>query len=144
MVLPALRAQPLMPSPPPSTTPAAQRNALNALRAQVNWFRNATRTAPSYATGNYGMVLHQFQLMREAYNAFKATLTPNQLTAGANELAELEAGLDILQEAFDDYQQDVAVGRSPNAAFKSMCQVLNGAASVWLKELNKTAKRLRL
>src|SRR5712671_3464830 len=78
----------------PPTTPNSQRNTLNALRAQVNWFRNATHRAPNFITGNYEMVWQQFQQMRSAYNEFKATLTPNQLTAAANELAQLEAGLD--------------------------------------------------
>src|SRR5258705_4107764 len=95
-----LHAQlPLATSPP--TTPTAQRNALNALRAQVNWFRNATRTAPNYATGNYDYVWQQFQRLRRAYDEFKATLTPKQSASGANELVELDAGLNILEEAFD-------------------------------------------
>ena len=136
-----LRAQLPLPASPPAT-PAAQLNALSALRAQANWFRNATQTAPNYPTGNYDLLWQQFQLLRRAYTEFKATLTPKQLASGANELAELDAGLDILQEAFDEYQQDVAARRSPAAAFKSMCQVLNEAAALWLQELNKAIKRL--
>jgi len=82
--------------------------------------------------------------LRAAYDQFKATLTPNQLASGANELAELEAGLDILQEAFDEYQQDVAAGRSQAAAFRSLCRVLDEAAGLWLQELNKVAEKLRV
>ena len=145
-----LRAQPpfypfYYPPPPPfqpPTTRNAQRNALNAIRAQDKWLRNATRTSSSYATGGYGLVWQQFQLLRQAYAAFKATLTVSQLQAGANELAELDAGLDILQQAFDQYQQDVAAGRSQTQALRSMCKVLNEGADVWLHELNKVARRL--
>ncbi|SPE59962.1 exported hypothetical protein [Verrucomicrobia bacterium] len=145
----ALRAQLPVPFPPPPlirppTTPTAQRNALSVLRSQVDWFRNATRTAPGYATGGYDEVRRQFDLLRAAYDQFKATLTPNQLASGANELAELEAGLDILQEAFDEYQQDVAAGRSQAAAFRSLCRVLDEAAGLWLQELNKVAEKLRV
>jgi hypothetical protein len=144
-----LRAQPSLRDAssltiPPLATSEAQRKALNAVRSQVDWFRNATRIAPSYVTGSYDNIWQQFQMLRGAYDAFKATLTPNQLKSAGNELAELEAGLDILQEAFDEYQQDVAAGRSPIAALRSMCQALDEAAGVWLQELNKTAMRLRV
>ncbi len=137
------RAQLVWPFAPP-TTPQAQRNALNVLHSRVNWFRNATRNAPNFATGNYAMVWQEFQQLRDAYSAFKATLTPDKLAAGANELAELDAGLDILQQAFDEYQQDVAAGRATHAAFESMCQALNEGAALWLQELDRVAKQLRI
>jgi hypothetical protein len=127
---------------PPPTNPTAQRNALNAVRAQANWVRNAIRTASSYASGGYGVVWQQFQILRQTYTSFKATLTAGQLKAGANELAELDAGLDILQQAFDEYQQDVAAGRSQAKAFQSLCQALDKGAVLWLEELNKTTRRL--
>ena len=145
----ALRAQPPMPFPPPPpirppTTPNAQRNALSVLRSQVHWFRNTTRTAPGYATGGYDEVRRQFDLFRSAYDQFKATLAPNQLASRANELAELEAGLDILQEAFEEYQQDLAGGRTQAAGFRSLCRVLDEAAGLWLQELNRVAEKLRV
>src|SRR5215469_7235121 len=79
-------------------TPDTQRNALNAVRAQINWFQNTTRTAPNYGENGYGNVLQQFQGIRGAYSELKATLTPQQAAAGANAFAELDAGLDILEE----------------------------------------------
>jgi hypothetical protein len=128
----------------PQTPPISQRNALNSLRTQVSWFRNATQNAPSFATGGYEMVLHEFQLVRDAYWAFKTTLAPGQLAVAANELAELEAGLDIIEEAFGHYQLDVAAGRPPNVALKSMCLALSKAAGVWLQELDRVATILRV
>jgi hypothetical protein len=138
---------PFQPAPPPIAPPAnpsAQRTALNSVRAQVNWLRNATRTASTRSTGSYGQVWQQFQMLRQTYDGFKATLTPEQLRAAANEIAELDAGLDILQQAFDEYNQDIAAGRAEPQAFKTMCQVLNNGAGLWLQELNKVAKRLRI
>ncbi len=82
--------------------------------------------------------------MRVAYAALKATLTPAQLTYGANDLAELDAGLDIIQEAFSGYQDDVAGGRSTGVALRGMCQVLNQTMGLWLQELNKNCARLRV
>jgi hypothetical protein len=129
---------------PSPTTPMAQRNALNILRSQVTFFQNSTITAPNYLGDAYGMVWQQFQSLRGAYNAFKATLNPQQWSYGANEFAELDAGLDIIQEAFGDYQADVASGQSSSSAFYRMCQDLNEAASVWLQELNRDCNRLNV
>jgi hypothetical protein len=72
------------------------------------------------------------------------TLNPQQLADGANELAELSAGLDILQEAFTNYQNDVAGGRSESAAFAELSRVLRQAAEAWLQELNRVSARLRV
>src|ERR1035437_7415538 len=44
----------------PPTSPTAQRNALNLLLNQVNWFQNAARSASSYAGGGYGLLAQQF------------------------------------------------------------------------------------
>lgn len=90
---------------------------------------------PSYASGGSGVVWQQFQILRQTYPSFKATLTSGQLNAGANGLAELDAGLDVLQQAFDEYHQDVAAGRSQTKAFQSMCMALDKGAVVWLEEL---------
>jgi uncharacterized NAD(P)/FAD-binding protein YdhS len=125
------------------TTPTAQRNALNFLRSQVNWFRNATQNAPRFASG-YDKLWGQFQSVRNSFNAFKRTLRPHNMAVAANELAELEAGLDIIQEAFFDYQQDVVSGRLANVALRSLSQVLDQAAGVWLEELDRVARQLGL
>jgi len=134
--------------PPPGgltpNTPMAQRSAQTTVQSQVTWFQNSTRTASNYGDGGYGMVWQQFQMLQGAYNAFKATLTQRQLSAGANELAELDAGLGILEEAFTNYQQDVANGQSSTSAFNNMCQVLRQASGVWLQEFNSDCGRLRV
>src|SRR5215831_10965878 len=69
-------------------TPDAQRNALAAVRSQVNWLVNATRTAPSNVSGGYGNVWQQFQALRAAYTGLTQTLNPQQLAQGANDFAE--------------------------------------------------------
>jgi hypothetical protein len=125
-------------------TPQAQRNALSALRSQIKFFQNATRTAPNYGTAGYGNVLSQFETMRGAYNGFKQTLNPRQLERGANSLAELDAGLDILNEAFTNCQNDFAAGREPSTAIRSMCQALREGSQVWAQELEKICSQLRV
>ena len=125
-------------------TPDAQRNALNGVRSQVNWLQNATRTASNYGPQGYGNVLQQFEALRDAYNGLKQTLNPQQLAQGANDLAELDAGLDIIQEAFANYQEAVSAGQPVNSALRDMCQVLGQTSRIWLQELNKRCAGLRV
>jgi hypothetical protein len=132
------------PFAPGPVTPQAQRNALGALRSQIKFFQNTTRTAPNYGPAGYDNVLSQFEALRGAYNAFKQTLNPSQLQKGANALAELDAGLDIINEAFTNYQNDVAAGREARTALREMCEVLRAAVQVWAQELDKTCSRLRV
>ena len=127
-------------APPPS--PMAQRNGLNLVLNQVNWFRNATRT--SSANNGCAVLVQQFQGVRDQYGAFKSTLDPQQLASSANQLAELDSGLDIIQEAFNDYQTAVANGQANFAAFSNMCQVLNEAMGVWTQELKRVCRQMRV
>jgi hypothetical protein len=135
-------------APPPGipvpTDRNTQRNALAAVRNAVGQLQNATRTASNYRTGADALVWEQFQGLRHAFTGLTMTLTPQQQANGANEIAELSAGLDILQEAFANFQDDVAAGRPPRLALSDMCQVLYQASGVWLQQLNKDCARLRV
>ncbi len=128
----------------PQTNPMAQRNAMNLVLNQVKWFQTTTRTSGSYVGGGYGMLMQQFQAARDQYAGFKVTLTPQQLNVGANQLAELDAGLDIIAEAFTDYQTAVANGQSDYSAFNNLRQVLNQAMGVWTQEFKQTCSQLRV
>lgn len=125
-------------------TPQAQRNAFGAVKSQVGWVQNATQVAPNYGAQGYGNVWQAFEGLREAYRAFKATLSPQQLAYGANQLAEFDAGLDIIAEAFTNYQEDVSAGRPAGPALRNMCSVIRQACGLWLQELNKTCSRLHV
>jgi len=129
---------------PTPTNPMAQRNAQSLVFNQVSWFQNATRTASSYTGNGYGQLVQQFQTVRDQYGGFKSTLNPQQLTSGANQLAELDSGLDIIQEAFTDYQNAVANGQSNYSAFTNMSRVLNQAMGVWVQEFRRDCGQLRV
>jgi hypothetical protein len=126
------------------TTPMAQRNAMNLVVNQINWFQNATRTASSQPNNGYGMLSQQFQAVRNQYAGFKSTLAPQNWNNGANQLAELDAGLDIIQEAFTDYQTGVANGQSTYTALANMCRVLNEAMGVWAQEFKADCRQMRV
>ncbi len=130
--------------PVPITTPDAQRQAMNSVRSRVSWLKNATHTAGNYATGADGLVYRSFVALRAEYVAFSRTLTPQQAAAGANELAELTAGLDILEEAFTNYRDDLGAGRPATAALRDLCQVIARGVDVWLAEFNSDCTRLRV
>jgi hypothetical protein len=126
-----------------ATTPQ-QRNALNSVRSQVSWLQNSTRTASNFGEQGYGHVWRSFQELRLSYTALTQSLTPQQSAYGANDLEELNAGLDIIQEAFDNYQEDVAGGRAADAALAKLCRVLRQGSTLWLQEMNKTSSRLKI
>ena len=133
-----------VPLPSAQSTPMAQRNAMNLVLNQVRWFQNASGSAGSYAGGGYGMLQQQFQAVRDQYTNFKSTLNPNQANVGANQIAELDAGLNIIQEAFADYQTSVANGQSPASAYNNMRQVLTRAMRVWTDQFKRTCNQLRV
>jgi hypothetical protein len=131
----------------PLTSPMSQRNAQANVQAQVAWFQNATRSATGYGgggAGGYGLVWRSFKSWQVTYNTFKATLTPTQAAAGANELAELDAGLGIIEGAFTNFQQEVANGQSSTMAFNNLCQVLYRASGVWLQGFNADCSRMQV
>ena len=125
-------------------TPNDQRNSQRLVKSEVQWLQNATRTAPNYGTGGYANVRAQFEKLCAVYSNFKQTLSPRQLDFGGNDLAELDAGLGIIQEAFSVYENDVANGRSISTALRSMCQVLSQASALWLQEFNRVCTRMRV
>ncbi len=131
------------PIPPPNNA-MAQRSALQNVQSQVGWFQNSLRNASAYQPGSYGNIYQQFQNLRGSYNGFRASLSSQQLSRGANDLAQLDAGLNIIQGAFSNYQQEVANGQSSASAMNDMCQVLYQASGVWLQELNRVSNRLRV
>jgi len=131
---------------PVQTSAGGQRSAMGAVRSQVTALKNATRTAPNFLSGGsgHGLLWQEFESLRSAFSGLLQTLNARQASDGANEFAELNGGLDIIQEAFSNYQNDVDSGRSPNRALDDLCQVLYQASGVWLQEFNKDCSRLRV
>lgn len=85
-----------------------------------------------------------FQELRRDFVALTQTLTPQQLANGAGDVAELDTGLDIIQEAFDNYCNEVAAARSADAALAKLSRVVRQGSTLWLEKLNKTSSRLRI
>ena len=126
------------------TTPNAQRNALGQLRSQITFFQNSAMNAPNYREQGYDHVNAAFQALRGSYGGLKSTLNPQQLSYGANAIAELDAGLDIIQEAFANFQNDVSAGRNAQIALRDMCQVLRQGTQLWSDQLTKVVSQLRI
>jgi hypothetical protein len=124
--------------------PDTQRNAIKLVQTQVGWLQNGTMTASSYTYSNQGYykLERDFQGLRDAYSAFKQKLSAQQVAYGANGLAQLDAGLDIVQEAFANYQEDLSAGRPPAMAMGNLCRVLNQGSAIWLQEFNTICRQL--
>ena len=60
------------------------------------------------------------------------------------ELATISYGLDIIQEAFADYQTALANGQSAASAYNNLRQVLSRAMRVWTEEFKRTCNQLRI
>jgi hypothetical protein len=130
--------------PPPPPLPVSQRQVLNQLQQQLRWLDSSTRTATMFNTGADVTLWNQYDALRVAYGALKNTLTPWQVDNGANELAELDAGLDIIGQAFGNFQDDLNGGRNATIAFRTLSQVLRDSTRLWGQEFNRMAMRLRI
>jgi hypothetical protein len=124
--------------------PYGPRITLVPLQRQLDQFQRTCRMAPGYYTqGGYDMVWQQFQALRSTYAAFQEALSPNQAYEGGNDLADLDAGLDIIQKAFTRYQNNRAATYPASASFDSLCKVLSRSVTVWSLELQEVFNRLR-
>ena len=97
-----------------------------------------------FATGGDVALWRHYDVVRVAFGALKDVLTPWQLDTGANDLAELDAGWDIIGEAFSNFQEDLNRGRNSTVAFRTLCQVLRDSVKVWRDQLNRVAERLQV
>ena len=140
----ALMSVPAQWPSPPATNPTAQRNAMNLVVNQIKWLQSAIRTSGSYAGGGYGNLQEQFQAVRDRWASFETTLTPQQLNAGGDRWAELDEGLDVISEAFADFQTAVASGKSEINAYHELTRVLNQGIGLWGRQFNQTCRELRV
>jgi hypothetical protein len=133
--------------PPPSraqfyTYSLSPEEALRGVRSEVGWLRSATRTAPNFLRDGYGNLWQRFASLRSSFERFKGTLSPDQQMRGANELAELSSGLDIIQEVFGDSSRGAAESLANPMAFRRMCGVLDRAVAAWATEMEQVSRRL--
>jgi hypothetical protein len=118
---------------------AAQRSAMNGVRTQMRSLHNATQTARNFGDTGVDIVWQQFQGLRNSFNGYLATLQESTRQRYANEWAELTAGLDIIQQAFDVYRQDLTDGRTTATALSNLTRVMDQASRIWLQRFNQAA-----
>lgn len=102
--------------------------------------------SPGYLMQNlaadYQNLLFQFQNLQNTFRAVAGVARQLQSARAANAAAELEAGLNIISEAFGPVQQELQAGKGNRDTVVRMCQVLNEALLEWQKELKKCSSRL--
>jgi prefoldin subunit 5 len=91
---------------------------------------------------DYQNLEFQFQSLRATFNALGQLAQQLQTPRAANAVAELEAGLNIIAEAFIPVQQEMQANVLNRDSVVRMGQVMNEALLVWQKELKKCSSRL--
>jgi hypothetical protein len=132
------------PYPAPPTLPQSPRQLLDQIRTQLHWLESATRTSSMFNTGADVLLWRHYDGLGVSFRAFQRSLSPQQQEFGANNLAELDAGLAIIGEAFANFQDDLNQGRHGTVAFRTLCQVLRDSARVWGQEMNRVARQLQV
>lgn len=91
---------------------------------------------------DYQNLDYHFQNLRHTFNAVGELALQLQSPRAANAAAELQAGLDIISEAFAPVQQEIQAGTANRDTALRMCQVLDQALMEWQKELKRCSSRL--
>ena len=91
---------------------------------------------------DYQNLDYQFQSLRATFHALGQLALQLQTPRAANAVAELEAGLNIIAEAFLPMQQDLQAGAFNPDTIQRMGQALNDALIEWQKELKRCSSRL--
>ena len=87
-------------------------------------------------------LVYQFQNLRYTFSAVGQLALQLQTPRAANAAAELEAGLNIISEAFTPMQQEMQAGTFNPDTIQRMCGAINQALLEWQKELKKCSARL--
>ena len=93
---------------------------------------------------DYQALQLEFQDLRLSFNLVAQQAQQLPSPRAANAAAELQAGLDIISEAFAPVQQEIQMATVNRDTVASMCRVLQEALQVWDRELKKKSSRLGL
>src|SRR5262249_47708671 len=85
--------------------PANQRQLLQRLQSQLSTLDDAIQNSPRLRTAQDAVLWNHFGNVRASFQALTQVLSPAQVQRGANDLAELDAGLAIISEAFANYEE---------------------------------------
>lgn len=145
------------PGTPPSfvqgpTVTDTLRNAVQAasdqarMTAQVAAEMARFARGAGYQTQNFAADFQnlqiQFQNLRTVFGQAAGIVPQIQSARASNAAAELDAGLNIIAEAFTPMQQEYQAGRLSRDTIVRCCQVLNEAILEWQRELKKDSRRL--
>jgi len=128
------------------------RNAIQAtsdqarLTAQTTADMGRRAQSSAYLTQNfitdYQNLQFQFANLRSVFSQVAGLVVQLQSARAANAAAELDAGLNIIAEAFAPVQQQWQAGNLDRTTIVNMCRVLDEAMAEWQKELKKDSRRL--
>jgi hypothetical protein len=135
-----------------ASTPATLRNAVQDTSDQARWTMRAAADMGRRAytasfqlqnvLADFQNLQGEFQNLRGSFNLAAQIASGLQSTRAANAAAELDAGLNIISEAFGPVQQEIQTGSVNRDTVASMCRVLQEALQLWQAELKRKSSRL--
>jgi hypothetical protein len=144
-------------APPPfaqgATFGATLRNAAQATSVQarltrqtaVDMGRRARSAGYQVQTfwADYQNLQFQFQGLRATFNVLAELVLQLQHPGAANAAAELDAGLNIIAEAFTPIQQEIQAGMVNRDTVIRTCRALDQVLTEWDRELKTNSPRLQ-
>jgi hypothetical protein len=136
------------------TLGATLRNASRAVNDQLRIVRRSASDVgrkahnPNYGTqgfyADYEGLKFQFQGLRSTFGLMSNLALQAQQPRTSNAVAELDAGLGIIAEAFNPVEQELQAGMVNRDTVVTMCRILEDALNVWEREFKKNSSRLNL
>ena len=143
-------------APPPFQGPtfgATLRNAAQATSVQARLTRQTAGDMGRRARSagyqlqtfwtDYQNLQFQFQGLRATFNVLGELVLQLQNPRAANAVAELDAGLNIIAEAFTPIQQEIQAGMLNRDTVVRTCRVLDQVLGEWDRELKRNSSRLQ-
>ena len=136
------------------TPDASLRNAAAATKDQAmavqstaqNWARRAS--SENYRIENFQADLRTLQLeflgLRERFNWMESLALRSNRPYAENALAELGAGLNIIEEQFAFLNQQFSAGNLDRATLVRTCRTLQDVTGEWEQELHRSSSRMGL
>lgn len=143
--------------PPPgvlmgTTLDASIRNAATATQSQASGVANTARGWGSRANSTYyradnfqsdfGIMRVQFAGLRERFNWMGNLVLQTGRPQGANIVAELDAGLNLILELLVFLENQFAAGALDRATIARTCQTLDQVTREWEMTLRRNSSRL--
>lgn len=118
-------------APASSSISDSQRNAMDSVLGAGDILCGQAMAVSRSPDMRMDQILQKFDDLRASYMNFKTTLTPQQLSYAAAEIADLDSGLQIINELFTSNPQEAVTGQTLRDNMLVKMRALNDAVRAW-------------